>query len=79
MIALKAHFDGKVFVPDEPVQLAPNQQVQLTVAPAADAPAKPILTDGKIPLGQQPGVLRNFAPDWEAPLPESIWGLDDKK
>jgi hypothetical protein len=31
MVVLKAHFDGKVFVPDEPVSLAPNQDVELTV------------------------------------------------
>ena len=27
MVALKAHFDGKVIVPDEPVNLAPNQRL----------------------------------------------------
>jgi hypothetical protein len=31
MVAFKAHFDGKVFVPDEPVNLEPNQRV--TVQP----------------------------------------------
>jgi hypothetical protein len=27
MMTIKAHFDGKVFVPDEPVNLPPNQRV----------------------------------------------------
>jgi len=31
MIALKAHFDGKVFVPDEPLVMKPYQKVRLTV------------------------------------------------
>ncbi|HEX4794182.1 MAG TPA: hypothetical protein VH370_10345 [Humisphaera sp.] len=71
MIALKAHFDGKVLVPDEPLALAPNQQVRITVEPIAPAPAK-------IELGKQPGALVNFAPDWEDPLPDDIWGLEEK-
>jgi hypothetical protein len=27
MAAIKAHFDGRVFVPDEPVELSPGQRV----------------------------------------------------
>lgn len=27
MMTIKGHFDGKVFVPDEPVNLPPNQRV----------------------------------------------------
>jgi hypothetical protein len=38
MIALKAHFDGKVFVPDEPLDLAPNQVVRITVEPVEPSP-----------------------------------------
>jgi hypothetical protein len=34
MVVLKAHFDGKVFVPDEPVALPPNQRVRVIVEPA---------------------------------------------
>lgn len=29
---VKAHFDGKVFVPDEPVELPVNEPVELQVA-----------------------------------------------
>jgi|GEM_PF-4747626 len=31
MIALNAHFDGKVFVPDEPLNLPPNAKIRITV------------------------------------------------
>ena len=72
MIALKAHFDGKVLVPDEPLTLAPNQQVRITVEPIASAPVK-------IELGKQPGSVVNFAPDWEDPLPDDIWDLENQK
>jgi hypothetical protein len=27
MVAIKGHFDGKVIVPDEPLNLAPNQRL----------------------------------------------------
>ena len=36
MVAIKGHFDGKVFVPDEPVDLPRNQSVILHVQLAAD-------------------------------------------
>ncbi len=31
MVAIKGHFDGKVIVPDEPVGLAANQRVLVTI------------------------------------------------
>lgn len=33
----KAHFDGKVLIPDEPVSLPANQQVRVTVQTSVDA------------------------------------------
>ncbi len=33
MIALKAHFDGKVIVPDEPLSLTPHQNLRIPVEP----------------------------------------------
>jgi hypothetical protein len=71
MIALKAHFDGKVLVPDEPLALAPNQQVRITIEPIASTPA------AAIELGKQPGALTDFAPDWEAPLPDEVWDFEE--
>ena len=44
MVAIKAKFDGKVFIPDEPPALNPGESVVLHVeaAPAADrAPTSP--------------------------------------
>jgi hypothetical protein len=38
MVVLKAHFDGRVLVPDEPLDLAPNQAVKITVEPIETAP-----------------------------------------
>jgi hypothetical protein len=33
-MTIKAHFDGRVLIPDEPLGLAVNQQVTLQVEPA---------------------------------------------
>lgn len=33
MVAIKGHFDGKVIVPDEPVELQPNQRVIVMLQP----------------------------------------------
>jgi len=35
MTSIKAHFDGRVLVPEEPVSLPVNQTVELCVQPAA--------------------------------------------
>jgi len=32
-MTIKAHFDGKVLVPDEPVNLETNQKVEITIQP----------------------------------------------
>jgi hypothetical protein len=41
MVVLKAHFDGKVIVPDEPVSFAPNQQLRVIAEPVDAPPAAP--------------------------------------
>ncbi len=38
MILLRAHYDGKVLVPDEPLELKPNQQVRISVEPLEPLP-----------------------------------------
>ena len=43
MTTIKAHFDGKTFVPDEPVVLPPYQPVTLHVDPLSTRPS-PSLT-----------------------------------
>ena len=42
MVSIRAHFDGKVFVPDEPVLLPPDAAVRLLVAPDVDG-RRPLL------------------------------------
>lgn len=76
MIALKAHYDGKVLVPDEPVTLAPNQKVLLQIQPI-DPPAVPM---PKRVFGLQPGAFTYVAPDFDEPLPDTFWlGEDESK
>jgi hypothetical protein len=38
MVSIRAHFDGKVFVPDEPVDMPPNTPVRLVLAPQTGEP-----------------------------------------
>jgi hypothetical protein len=33
-MTIKAHFDGKVIIPDEPLDLEKDQQLQVTIQPA---------------------------------------------
>ncbi len=47
---IKAHFDGRVFVPDEPVNLRPGQPVQVQPEPKAHpngdaAPSPDVIAD----------------------------------
>ena len=71
MVTLNARFDGKVLVPDEPLDLKPNELVRITVEPIA--PPSPATDQPKRQLGQQPDLVVYMAPDWDAPLPEDIW------
>ena len=36
MMTIRSHFDGRVFVPDEPVSLPTNQRVEVRVADPID-------------------------------------------
>ncbi len=71
MVTLNAHFDGKVLVPDEPLALAPNQQVRITVEPINSTETSQKKPDRV--LGKQAGVVTYLAPDWDEPLPDDIW------
>jgi hypothetical protein len=37
---IRAHFDGKVIVPDEPVDLPINQPLEISLRPSTEAPEK---------------------------------------
>lgn len=52
MKTLKAHFDGKVLVPDEPVNFPLNQPLELTVVPAAKSSEAPASLDKLADLAQ---------------------------
>jgi len=70
MIALNAHFDGKVIVPDEPLALRPNQKLRVSIEPIE--PESASADRAKLELGLQRGVVTYLAPDWDEPLPEDI-------
>lgn len=40
-VSIKAHFDGAVIVPDEPVELPVNQPLRLSVSPEDQGPLPP--------------------------------------
>ena len=71
MIALNGRYDGKVIVPDAPLDLPADQAVRITVEPIAIAVKPP--EGGKRVLGQQPGLVLQRASDWDDSLPEEIW------
>ena len=51
-IAVNAHYDGKVIVPDEPLNLPPNQKVRIQVEPInGDAPITRPRTDWRSLIG----------------------------
>ena len=39
MVAFEGHFDGRVIVPDEPLNLPPNQRLIIQVQPMSEARA----------------------------------------
>jgi hypothetical protein len=65
MVAIKGHFDGKVIVPDEPLQLRPNQRLIVHVQPVEDR-----ATDRR-PAGLCAGEF-TVPDDFDAPLPDDV-------
>lgn len=63
MVAITGHFDGKVIVPDEPVNLPPGQRLLLHIEPAQPIPPK-IIQPGSA-VGQI-----ELSEDFDAPLDE---------
>ena len=73
MVTLNAHFDGKVIVPDEPLNLPADQKLRIQIEPIHSADATDPAAKPKLELGLQRGVVTYLAPDWESPLPDSTW------
>ena len=77
MVTLNAHFDGKVIVPDEPLDLKPNQKLRISIEPIE--PTRATRTDFSSWVGlanSQHGKLHDPGADedalWEdGPLSDS--------
>jgi hypothetical protein len=78
MVAIKGHFDGKVFVPDEPVDLPRGQAVVLHVHPtpiragAAPAPPSPDKNAWEV-LREMAGTIEGPR-DWAAQHDHYLYG-----
>ena len=72
MVAFRGHFDGKVIVPDEPVDIPQDQQFVVTLAPAAPKQQHPQGVGGQRQddVGEDPKPGESFLA-WAArnPLP----------
>ncbi|MGD0092477.1 MAG: DUF2281 domain-containing protein [Planctomycetota bacterium] len=67
MIAIKAHYDGKCLVPDEPLELPPGKPLLVQVEVAPDLPPSE-----KRVLGLHRGSAW-VSPDFDEPLPDEFW------
>lgn len=70
MVQFNGHFDGKVIVPDEPLELKPNQRIRIQIEPIDQPPAP---SDVKRGLGLQRGAVRYIADDFDADIGEDFW------
>jgi hypothetical protein len=77
MVKLNAHFDGKVIIPDEPLNLPPNQKLRISVEPI-EQPTQPTQPSSKRQLGLQRGALIYISPDFDAELGDDFWLGEDK-
>jgi hypothetical protein len=53
-MTIKAHFDGKVFVPDEPVHLPKNHQV--TIDLESNSHPRPVITSSELAASDVVGI-----------------------
>ena len=75
---IKAVFDGETLRPEEPLELAPNARVRLTIeTPSpAEAPmsflrtARSLELDGPLTVGIWQGNARNLTPSLRKPSPK---------
>ena len=67
MRAIKAHFDGKVLVPDEPVDLPLGKALIVKIEEAESQ-----TTRSKRKAGLHRGTATT-SPDFDKPLPDAFW------
>ena len=68
-IKLQLTFNGEVFVPDEPVPLAPNTRVRATIEAAEDEQRAP-----KSFLDVAKSLNVDGPPDWSSRLDDYLYG-----
>jgi hypothetical protein len=77
MSTIRVHFDGKVFVPDEPVNVPEGTQAQVLVVPPA-VPSLP--ASDRTPLAELAAILdampdsSKLPPDYAAELDHYLYG-----
>ena len=71
MVAIKGHFDGKVFVPDEPVNLPSGQAAFKSVGSPKKTPAIEC-GDGKVLLNPSMRELAKCAGIWRGCTEQSV-------
>ncbi len=71
--SLKAHYDGRVIIPDEPVDLPVNTPLELQLSPAAKEPNERDLQEARRRLARATGFLKHPPPPPEALRRESIY------
>ncbi len=64
-----ATFDGKVFLPDEPLHLEPNTKVRITIEKTQPAPP-----DARSFLQTAQSLRLDGPPDWSARFEEYLYG-----
>ena len=64
MTTIKAHFDGKAFVPDDPVKFSQNQPVTLHIAPLSKAPGTPTRLEERLAMLEK---IKALAIECDAP------------
>ena len=67
--SFRATFDGKVLKPDEPLELAPNTRVQVTIEIA-----EPVKNSRRSFLQTARSLQLKGPPDWSARLEEYLYG-----
>jgi hypothetical protein len=74
MKTLKAHFDGKVLVPDEPVDLPVNRPLELRVESLGKSPDAPAALDALADLARSVSVRASGRTDLAAQHDHYLYG-----